>query len=60
MLACCLRAGGVFIRFKQQLTLQGSSCSYLIRDALLSHMKLHAEIRQAVCIAANQRKAVFL
>lgn len=59
VLACYLRARGLFIRFKQQLTLQGSSCSYLIRDALLSHMKLHAVIRQAVCIAAKQRKAVF-
>lgn len=54
---CYLRARGVFIRFKQQLPPQGSSCSYLIRDALLSHMKLHAVIRQAACTAAKQREA---
>lgn len=54
---CYLRARGVFIRFKQQLAPQGSSCSYLIRDALLSHMKLHAVIRQAACTAAKQREA---
>lgn len=54
---CYLRARGVFIRFKQQLAPQGGSCSHLIRDALLSHMKLHAVIRQAACTAAKQREA---